>query len=158
MAKIKQLPKKKSDHIKDWARKTNTGRIVYHRKKHFFTIKRLVTIAEELTLRLKPEDYYREVYACHALFEVARNTYEPFWLDTLRPTIEEETIRIYWQKVEPVLREAWRKETRNICDEIGKAFKIPQSVRNFVLKHMFDTIWNVIWKLTDPLFRGRGRS
>ena len=137
-------------------RTTIKGRVVYRRKKHYFSIVRLTTIAEDLTKRLSPSDYISELFACHALFEVARTAYEPYWLDSLRPPAADQAgMAYFWEVIEPKLREAWREKTLEICRSIGENMGIPEWVINFVLENLFGIIWDVIWQLTEPLFRGR---
>ena len=133
-----------------YIKRTNSGRIVYNRDKHFFSIKRIVTIAEDLTKRLTPDEYRANVFACHALFEVARNAYEPWWLDSIQLSIPE----TFWREIEPELREAWKDQTEKVCYEVAEAAGVPDEWAEAVIDAIFEHVWDTIWRLTDPLFGG----
>ena len=133
---------------------TKTGRVVYERKPHEMRIKDTIRMLERMSLR-GPAWIQEQLFPCHALFVIAKNTYEPFWLDsiTLGPDRDPLVTRL-WNAVEPSLREVYQNQVREICNTIGEEIGIPLRVREFVLDVFFKHIWNVIWSLTNPLFRG----
>jgi len=142
---------KKGDVNENKTRTTRKGRVVFNRRRHFFTLRRCVDILASLSNTLSSSELAQNPYACNALYEITRTAYYPVWQRAVysAPDTEEKTL---FAALEPELRAVFKQIVRETCDRVGEALGIPAYAREFVLNYLYDLIWNVIWTITDPFF------
>lgn len=139
-----------------WEQRTNKGRVVYDRKKHYFTIKRIATILENIKKRHSSEELYDQALAINALFEIVKNSYYPYALDVMFPHNRAGGLdHELWKAIEHELRAAWKDKTFKLCRQIGMSMGIPEEIINFVMDYLADHIWNIVWRLTSVFFGKR---
>jgi len=134
-------------------KKTESGRVVYNRKKHELKLKDAVRMLERLSITQTTEELAENPYMCQAAFEIVRTAFYPTWQRAVYGNVTEEQ-RYFYDVIEPQLRVQWKNQTQEFIREIGKDLEIPENVINFVLKYFYDIIWDTIWRITDPFFRG----
>lgn len=132
---------------------TNTGRVVYTRKKHVFRVKDMTNIAIALINKRSQSELYSQSIAIQALFKVVRDGLWPYWLDASGappppPEGGDET-RIYWEEF---FMNVWKTKTQHAIDNWGEEIGVPARIREWILDWLYDYIWDAIWALTDPWF------
>lgn len=132
---------------------TSTGRIVYKRKKHYFSLSRVVHILEKLSVTLTTKELKENPYMCNALFEIVRTAFYPVWQNALHKDMQNTIAKQMGSEVEGVLRGLFQEQVFEVCHTIGEKMGVPDYVRDAVIDYFGQWIWDVIWKITDPFFK-----
>jgi len=140
---------------KYWKHKTNTGKVVYPRKKKEMRILDVVRMCERMSR--KPHVWFDDqLFAINTLSEIVRTAFYPYWLRAIHIRASNPgAVEHAWNRIEQELRHQWSQQTTIIIRQLGERFYIPEWIMDFVLDNFYEHIWNTIWTLTDPLFGGR---
>lgn len=132
---------------------TRKGRVVYNRKKHPFTLMRVSNILESLSNTMSRTEIERNPFITNALFEIVRTAFYPAWQKSQNPVMKRTIAKTLGEEVENALRDYYKAKVFELCHSIGEEVGVPSKIRDGVIDYLGDFIWDVVWKITDPIFK-----
>lgn len=135
--------------IKVWKHRTQTGKIVYPRKPHTFSVKDALRICVAITQQ--PEEWIgRNIIACRSLHVVVREGIYPYYLNYILKNGPgpRECKKIY-SSVEIELKKKTRKQIIDIYKAVTGFDRV---VLDWVANTFLDFIYDPIWRAARWLF------